>query len=193
MFGILSQTNLDIYYQKNNLKINLLHYNGQYYIPLKQLQKIFVLNQDIICSEYSLKYKDEELIFSEFSFFIVYKSNAQLRVAQMSHTSIKIDNDLCIPITPFFNAMNSLNLINTIINNTAIDIIDYSIFEKELIKKNELNQLTKQTEKLKTSIKSDTLSKKKKVKSKEMENIFKFNDNQEQERGKYIIPRSIKK
>lgn len=194
LFGIVNQTNLEINYQKSNLDITLINFNGQDYIPIHQLPKIFILNKEIISDEYSINYMDEKLIFSEFSFFVVYKSSSHMRVAQMSHPSTKINNDLCIPIIAFFKSLNSLNLINSQINgNKKIEIIDYSIFEKEIISKevDKRDNLVDKNEKV--TLEKDSSAKAKILKHKNVIDIYKFDKNQEIERGKYIIPRSIKK
>lgn len=185
LFGILSQTDLEIHYHKNNLKLNILYYNGQTYLSMNELSKIFILNDNIKYYDYYLKFQDEELIFSDLSFFVVYRSGSQMRVGQMSHPAIKIRGELHVPIQSFFQSMNSLNLINSkIINDQAIDIIDYSIFEKPIapiiIEKKVLDLNEKKTKKKNKIL--DTIY-----------NNFKFDEKQNIERGKYVIPRSIKK
>lgn len=194
MFEELNKSSIEIQYHKNDLKINSIEYNGISYISINNLSKIFVMNNMIKQSEYFLIYKDEELIFSDLSFFIVYKSNSQMRVAQMSHPSIKINNELHIPINAFFASMNSLNLINSQnSNNKIIDIIDYSIFEHEIIVNDSNKMINKSVVIRKNVVNKDTLNKSKKGNKKAHIEIFEFEKNQPIERGKYAIPQSIKK
>lgn len=194
LIGIINQANIDINYHKSNLNIEVISFNGQDYISINQLPKIFIMNKEVVSDEYSLQYRDEKLIFSEFSFFVVYKSNSQMRVAQMSHTATKINDELCIPIISFFKALNSLNLINSqIVANKSIDIIDFSIFQNEIIKQNLKINIPETKVERKVVQEKDSTLKRKIIKNKGVIDIYEYNEKQEIERGKYLIPRSIKK
>ncbi len=194
LFEELNKSNFEIQYHKSELKIITIKFNDQYYFSIKELSKIFVLNNDINANEYYLNYKDEELIFSELSFFMVYRSNSQMRVAQMSHPAIKINDVLHIPINTFFVSMNSLNLINSQTQSDKIvDIIDYSIFEVQerssiikIVSENISNELEGKIPKDSTIV----IQKKSK---KEVIKFYEYDKNQIIERGKYSIPQSIKK
>jgi len=194
IFEEINKSNFEIQYHKSDIKVSTIKFNDQYYFSIKELSKIFVLNNDVNAYEYYLKYKDEELIFSDLSFFIVYRSSSQMRVAQMSHPAIKINDVLWIPINPFLVSMNSLNLINSQIQSEfSIDIIDYSIFElQERITVRKEATENKSNE-LKDKIPKDSTIIIQKKSKKDIIKFYDYDKNQTIERGKYSIPQSIKK
>lgn len=184
------QNFFEIEHQNSKLKVENFKINEIIYIPLKDLKYIF--NNSFLNTTYSsIYYKNEELIFSDKSFFVVYKNSEVMRVAQMSHPVISFNNLILIPIIQFLNSLKGLGLINyevvenkkIIINNQKIlnelryydssVIIKNNTFEKSINKTNNIEQ------------KKQDINKNK--------NIYKFIDTIDVTKGKYTIPLNIKK
>jgi hypothetical protein len=129
VFGQPVQININ----KISQKINFQKFGNCYYFSLKNLADLLISDSDIIINNCSINCRNEILKFSPNSFFVVYKNDSILRVAQMAQPSVDYNENLFIPVISFFNAMNGINLINCNINDNQIEIISTFIFKKIML------------------------------------------------------------
>lgn len=179
----LEKNTLIIKYNEQCKQINLIKYNNQKYISISELPKIFAEDNDIFSKNYFIERINEKLIFSDLTFFVVYRNETQMRVAQMNLPSIIIKDNLQIPFKSFLETMNTLGLIKCYFETENIlRIQEYSIFRPKINIRsydtifihNHIEELPQKTDKI-------------------QKNTYEFKSENEQERGKYTIPRSLKK
>ncbi|HRP01912.1 MAG TPA: hypothetical protein PLE30_04605 [Candidatus Kapabacteria bacterium] len=194
-----AQNSIRLRYKDSELRISTIVNNNQSYISINELAEIFSFSTNDNTFDYYIFDDDEKLIFSDLSFFIVYQNMSIMRVAQMSQPSIMLHNELFIPIFSFFEVMDSSNLIKSKITNFKdIRIISSNIFKSkiEVIGKVNLEPQTNESKgNLNNTLLDSTNITNIEVKDNKQDNIeyYKFKDEKKSERGKYVIPRSLKK
>ncbi len=177
------------WFGKIPIKIEYLKKNNSYYIGLAELKKLLIFNTNISLGENSLEFDDESLIFSDLSFFVVYKNRNNIRVAQMSQPCVILSSQLYLPILPFFEAMNSLLLINCVIFDQKVEIVECNIFQDVqqslTVKKNlTLKETPAPSPEVSTTLKKTT----------EYKEVFPFEKKAPHKpRGMYTIPKNLKK
>lgn len=162
------------------------------YLKLSDLKKIFINNSNLKIENNTIYYDREELTFSDLSFFVAYKNQSVLRIAQLTSPCIEFDNELFIPIISFFKGMDAIDLIKSIKMVNFINISNYNIFNLPM--KIEPKPLTKikinknpQLDTSKTDL--DSLDNKNIPKPNKLE----FEKEDSNLRGKYTIPKNLKK
>ncbi len=179
----------------HKVKLNCVKINEILYLSINDIAKIFSIN-NINVNNYSISNQTEEILFSEKSFFVVYRNSDKIRVAQMSHPTLIINKMLYIPIFQFLNALKGIDLLDYEYYNNQITIYNSQIFNKLITKNDEKtnirddkNQFNKPNIDNKNELKEENIEIE--VNHKE---IYKFDDStSSNERGKYTIPKKIKK
>jgi len=188
--NLICQNFIEIEHQNSKLKVEIFKVNDINYIPLKDFKYIFN-NSFLKISYSSINYKKEELIFSDKSFFVVYKNSEIMRIAQMSHPVISFNNLILIPIIQFLNSLKGLELLNfEIVENKKIKITNQKILN-ELV--NNDSSIIIQNNTLEESSNKENNTEQKNQNNNEIKNIYKFIDTIDVIKGKYAIPKNIKK
>jgi hypothetical protein len=190
LFNLNCQNFFEIEHQNSKLKVEIYKINDIIYIPLKDFKYLFN-NSFLKISYSSINYKKEELIFSDKSFFVVYKNSEIMRIAQMSHPVISFNNLILIPIIQFLNSLKGLELLNfEIVENKKIKITNQKILN-ELV--NNDSSIIIQNNTLEESSNKENNTEQKNQNNNEFKNIYKFIDTIDVIKGKYTIPKNIKK
>lgn len=176
--------NIKIVWNGQEKSISLKNINSILYISINDIARLFNAQSKII--DCSFIYKNEEIKFSQGSFFTIYKKNDNLRIAQMSLPVIQNNDIVLIPFSSFLYSLSGIGILEYFIANRKhyINTDIFNFYEEKLINIEKIIKENKQKSEITQKIKIDSLQ------NKLYDNI---NIDTVRKPSKYYIPLNINK